>query len=408
MSDTKKATRRARGEGTITEVRKGYFVGQFDLGKHPTTGKRQRKKVTGSTKKEVADRLRELRKAHESGVNLSLRPATVAEVARLWLSQGAPTTRGKKSPATLTRLTERLERHLIPALGEVRISDVTHEHVERWLAAEAVGGRLDATTGKPRGQARETLLDYRKDVVQVLAWAKRRGYVERTIDARDIYMPEAAPSRPKRTLTTDEARRVMTACTEHRLGAYFALMLTLGMRPQEIDALRWSDLDLDEGVVTIERAMNRLSGGAPASIGSTKTAGSVRRLVMRPDLLPLLRARRAAQVADRLRSGPYWTTDDRWSDLVFTTEVGTPFFSTNLRREWERVRKAAEVQTITLYELRHSAASLYVEQGADLVQVADLLGHANTRMLERRYRHRVSDVVRLASVVDPIGKAAEA
>jgi integrase len=405
MSDKQ---RRPRGEGSIyQDTATGRWIGLYNVG--GPGGARQRKKVTGRTKTEVSNRLKELRKAQESGVDLTGRPTTVGEVARLWLEQGAPSTKGRKSEATLSRLTERIERHLIPGLGDLRIDALRHEHIEAWLAAEAKGGRIDAATGKPRGQSRATLADYRKDIAQVVTWAKRRRYIGAdAIDMSVVFMPAVAASAEKRTLSPEEAQRVLVACADHRLGTYFAMMLRLGMRPGEVDALRWSDLDLDAGSVRIERALKRGSGGAPLSIGTPKTDRSRRTLGLPAGLVSMLRSRRTEQIADRLRNGPYWTTDERWSDLVFTTEVGTPFYSSNLRREFAAICKKAKAPAITPYELRHSAASLYVEQGFDLVQVADLLGHTDTRMLDRHYRHKVAEIVTLAADADEFGTAAEA
>jgi len=76
--------------------------------------------------------------------------------------------------------------------------------------------------------------------------------------------------------------------------------------------------------------------------------------------------------------------------LVFTTEVGTPFDPSNLRRATRRLTAKAGVPSLSPNEMgRHSAASLLYDAGVPLDVIADLLGHTSTRRLEQHYRHRV-------------------
>lgn len=381
---------------------KGRWVGAIDLGRGPN-GMRDRRRVVGTTKTEVTKRLRELRIQAARGTDLALRPPTVAELVREWRRKAAPL---KKSPATLARLDRRLRQHVIPGVGHHRVDKLRPEDVERWLTAEAAAG-----------QALRTIQDYRGDLRQVLAWAERRRLITWNVAATAELPPDATRSAPKRSLTRQQRDRLYEAFEGDRSGPYFVVLAELGLRPGEADALAWTDVDLDLGVVSILRAMKRADGGRPLSIGEPKTNGSRRKLRLTTLATSALVRRSAQQTTERFAVGPAWSRDERWADLVFTSEVGTPVHPSNLRRTLAaaiRRTNAAPATDgnmpmepipldFTPYEVgRHTAASLLVDAGASPYQVADQLGHTTTRMLDRHYRHRISDVVDTAAAVERV------
>ena len=77
------------------------------------------------------------------------------------------------------------------------------------------------------------------------------------------------------------------------------------------------------------------------------------------------------QAERRLAAGSLWTSDPRWADLVFTSEVGTPIDPSHTRRDFKRMCTAANVPQLSLYEMRHTVASLMVDSELPLREVAD-------------------------------------
>ncbi len=106
-----------------------------------------------------------------------------------------------------------------------------------------------------------------------------------------------------------------------------------------------------------------------------------------------LARQRVTQAHQRLATGSTWADND----LVFATAVGTPINASNLRRSFSRLTARAGIGNWTPRELRHSAASLLSAAGVPIEEVMDLLGHVDTRMLERVYRHRVRPTVEAAA-----------
>ena len=160
-----------------------------------------------------------------------------------------------------------------------------------------------------------------------------------------------------------------------------------------MDALRWEQVDFENRTITVDHAIKRADGGRPLGIGPTKT-GNRRDVEMTDVLVSALRRHRKQQAERRLKVGPHWTSDPRWADLVFTSEVGTPIDPSHARRDFKKICAHADVPALSLYEMRHTVASLMVDADVPLREVADLLGHKDLEMVVKRYRHRTEGVVK--------------
>jgi integrase len=130
-------------------------------------------------------------------------------------------------------------------------------------------------------------------------------------------------------------------------------------------------------------------------VDEVKTEGSRRTIELPKDLRARLAEHRNAQRTERI-AAPLWA-DER---LVFATTTGTVIEPRNSRRQLAEICERANVPIVRPNELRHSCASLLSDAGVPLEQIADLLGHRSTDMLDRTYRHRLRPVVDVAARVD--------
>jgi integrase len=105
-----------------------------------------------------------------------------------------------------------------------------------------------------------------------------------------------------------------------------------------------------------------------------------------------LRVHRVAQAQERLVLGHTWPAE--WRDLVFVTSGGLPIDESNGRREPAAIARRAGVGSVGRYDLRHSACSLLSFYGVPNERIADILGHATTRMVDEVYRHPIAGVLR--------------
>lgn len=377
-----KPLRRARGEGSV------YYDADRDrwIGEITVNGRRRR--VTGRTQAEAAARLRQLDDTPRRQGRY-----TVGELAQEWSEAYQRT--GTRGPTTLSVRLERVRRHIIddPEIAGIPTDELEARDVERWLARKISAGYVDAA-GRHREYARSTIDSIRGDLSQILTWAvKRRQLDWNPATVAEVERPPKPP--PKRTLTAEQARALVAACRteEPRWGVYALTCLLLGLRPGEAAALRENRIDWTAGTVRIDTAMKRSSGGRPLELGPVKTSRS--RTVEAPaDLLAALRTIHLQNVEHRLLLGPAWPK--QWDGLLFVRDDGTPPYGGTLRKALRRICAAADldVDDLTIYELRHTFASLLDAAGVPVRDIVDALGHVDDRMFYRHYRHRPDPVVR--------------
>jgi integrase len=166
------------------------------------------------------------------------------------------------------------------------------------------------------------------------------------------------------------------------------LIAATGLRKGE--ALRWDRVALDDGVLKVAATLGRI--GNRLVISEPKTDRSRRTAPLFPAVVTMLRKHRAAQAAEQLRTGDQRTD----SGLVFTPELGAPVDPRNLLRVIEIAAKAAGVEHIGVHTLRHAAAVSWLEAGAYIKAVADLLARSSIAATGDVYGHPNDDTARAA------------
>lgn len=209
----------------------------------------------------------------------------------------------------------------------------------------------------------------------------------------------AAPrTRRFQPLTAAEARQFLQAASGNRLHALYELALRTGLRKGELLGLRWEDLNLDGGTASKHRSLQCTRTGGLTTL-HTKTRASERRIALPTECIHSLKRHREQQQDERRAVGTGWTD----SGLVFTTPAGSPLDPTNLTRRFGRLLSRAGLRRIRFHDLRHSTATLLLEQGVDLVVIKELLGHAHIGVTAGVYAHVRLRLQRQA--IDTLGNA---
>ena len=363
-------TRRGAGEvSNFKDPTNGRWRALVDVGAD-AAGRRRRNKVSGRTSAEVLLKLCEVQRDAEDGLASGGRHLTVAALAEQWLRHRS----GELSASPLEVRTWAVRQHLVPALGARRVRQLSAEDVSLFLQDLALAGYARASLEKVRGV-----------LIQVLRHAERQGLVARNVAA--LVPTPAGPRAEGRSLTVEQARALLEAAAGHPLQAAFVLGLTCGLRPGELLGLTWEDVDLDQGVLRISRAVSRVGG--TVQLGPTKTASSRRQLRLPAGTEDPLRQHRDRQLAQQNLTGAHWHD----LGMVFPTSRGTLLDPAKLRRSLRTVTEQAGLGRWHPHELRHSAASLLSAAGVPLEEVADVLGHASTRVTSATYRHKTTVTV---------------
>jgi len=188
----------------------------------------------------------------------------------------------------------------------------------------------------------------------------------------------------------EQAAAFLKVADGHPLRALFSVALACGLRLGEATGLRWSDVNLDTGELEIRQQIQRVN--KRLVLQDLKTAKSRRSLLLPQKCMTALRAHRTQQLERRLKAGPDWID----SGLVFATlrrnkegKIGGPIDPRNVLRILYRLCGAAEpkIPRRRFHDLRHSAASLLIAAGVELVEVSMLLGHSELRVTADLYSH---------------------
>ena len=353
--------RRGRGEGSIVKRSDGRWMAQADLGWQD--GKRRRKTLYGRTKREVQDKLRDTLHRQEHGLPPVPEQETVGAFLRRWLD----VRQGHLRPRTQERYGQVVNAHLLPHLERVRLAKLTPQDVATCLRrVEVAKGAYTA-----RG-AREIL---RTALNQALRWGLVPRNAAALTDAPRHQVRQIEP------LTPAQANTLLAAVEGHRLEALITVAVGLGLRQGEALGLRWEDVDLEAGVLSVRRTLER--AGTEPRFGAPKTARSRRTITVPGVVAAALRRHRTRQLEERLAAGPRW----RESGLVFTTSIGTAVDKSGLHKAFKAILRAAGLPDIRYHDLRHTAATLLLAQGVDVRTIMETLGHAHISMTLNTYAH---------------------
>jgi integrase len=171
----------------------------------------------------------------------------------------------------------------------------------------------------------------------------------------------------------------------------------MGLRQGEALGLRWADVDLAAGRVTVRWQLQRLPKGGGLALTRPKTEKSRRVLSLPATLAEWMRQHRAAQLQVRLAEGPRWVGwhtqiphgegKPQDADLVFPGWTGRPIDPTADSREWHRVLDLAKVPQIRLHDARHTAATMMLAAGVAPRVVMEILGHSQISLTMNTYSH---------------------
>lgn len=369
--------RGAQGLGSIHKrASDGLWCAVAQLGRDPTTGKRQRRSFYARTQKEALAKrkkfLRDLEDGLVSAAATKRKGYTVATWLDYWLANViAP----EREPTTLDGYTQTINKHVKPYIGGILLPALSPEHVEAWLKA------LRERTPRPVGLRTRQLALQRLRTALTEALRRREQTGVRFNAATPVRMPRG-PTRSVPPPNLEDARALLAAARGQRLEAFVIVILALGLRRGEALGLRWEDIDLDGRQVRIRRRVSYVSGLGVIVRSGTKMHPDQEWTVPMPMLaVEALRAHRARQARDRLPTG-----------YVFTTAAGGLLGPRSAEQFFARVRTIAGQEEKTLHQLRHDCASLLLAQGVPLWAVSQILRHKTPAVTAQYYAHLTAEV----------------
>lgn len=355
----------------IYKRKDGRYEGRYVIGKTPS-GKTRFGYVYAYQYAE-ARRMLIKKKAEYLNTKLSAPsayPVTLAEWVEHWMENELLGSIKASSRQTYQNL---LTRHLLPALGEYQLAQLTPGVIHGFVE------RLESS-----GLAESTIRSVYRLLTSALRYAQDEGIIQKNpcrkirIQRRER-IDQRVLSRPEQ----DKLRQ--SADSEEALSAL--LSLYTGLRLGEICALKWSDLNWDTGTITVRRTVQRIARTSGTDrtktllmIGTPKSAHSCRRLPVPEFILARLREK-------QLQSGE--------AEYIFGT-AGHVADPRTVQRRFKRLAHKLGIAGVHFHTLRHTFATRLLELGVDIKTVSTLLGHSSARITLDFYAHSLSEQQRAA------------
>jgi integrase len=362
------AKKRANGEGNIRKRADGRWEGRYTAGYHPETGKRIIKNVLGKTQAECKAKLK---KAIEESQSLDVGRAdeyTVAAWLRTWFELYA---KPHIRPSTMNYYHRNIEQHIIPAIGDIPLNKLTTRDLQKLCNDLQSNGRLRKVQKKEKpGLSNSTV----RGIHMMLHNALDRAMKEKLIlsnPTENCIIPKIEKQEMK-ILRPDPISSYLNAAERRNALPMFYLELVSGLRKGELTALLWSDLDIQNRTISVSKQYVKNPNGELA-LTRPKTETSVRKVSIPQEAVDLLISEH-----DKHPDNPYMFPSPITGEMYYPDSI------VNLHK---KILKDAGLPHIRFHDLRHTFATLALQNGVDVKTVSSMLGHYDAGFTLRTYTH---------------------
>jgi len=365
--------KRGRHEGGITKryARDGRLIGyqvqvRLPGGKRKTVG-------TAPSMKEARLLAQQAQVELSSGRLNGDRRQRLDDYLQAWIAS--------KAPGLAVKSTESYDlnrRRVAPLIGAIRLDVLEPSYIQQAYADLSRHGLSPLSVRQVHRLLHAAMQD-----------AVRLGLVP--VNPLDAVTAPRAPYREMNTLSVDEVHELFRTTRNDWLHPLWVVLVTTGLRLGEALALRWEDIDLDRGSLSVHRALQRQNRQGLVIV-DPKSASSRRTVELTQIAIDALRAHRKSWESRRDLLGADW----RGTSTVFASDVGSPLDPTNVGHRFGKAVKVAGLRRVRVHDLRHTAATLALQQGVNPKVVQEMLGHSSIMLTLGTYSHVVQPIRREA------------
>ena len=367
------AKRRANGEGSIRKRKDGRWEGRYTAGRDPVAGKAIYKNVLGKTQAEVKEKLRvAIEKSNTTP--LRIEQYTVGQWLDTWMENYAKLQVRASSYKTYQGF---IDNHIKPALGEIPLEKLTAMDLQRLYKHLLESGRVECTEArnKPKGLSVKTVRNINQMISSALNCA-----VEQRLIASNPTKGCVLPKLERKEMKILPPESLGTFFEEARRSGVFELYyidLATGLRRGELLGLKWSDIDLNKGVIHIRRQVLRQNGEVVEA--PLKTKNSYRNIAIGVETIQVLKGM------------------NQTDEYVFPSPYGGPMSPDSVLHMLQRVLKRAGLERIRFHDLRHTFSVLALQNGVDVKTLSAMLGHYSAGFTLDTYAHVTTSMQKQAA-----------
>jgi integrase len=370
--------RRQHGEGSVYQrKRDGRWVAVEDLGWR--NGKRDRREFTSAVLADALAKRQRFRDRRSDGFTMPKgRQPYVSEWMLHWLHNVAK--RKVEETTWHNSYRQKVTELICPYFERTFLHELCEEDIEDWhRELESV---TSARTGRPLSPS--TIGQCHRIMSTALKLAVVRGKLPRN-PCSNVTPPRAARPVPEPP-SADEVKRILARCETWENGCRWIVALKTGLRQGEALALRWSDIDLAAGTVSIRHSAARVQ--RERIVKEPKSAKSRRTIPLPASAASALRAHKESQSVASL------------GGLVFVSPRGAPVHPRADYGDWHALLDDLKIRLYRVHDCRHAVATMLLEEGTDPRVVQDIMGWSTVAMTEIYQHVRPALMARAMDVLD--------
>lgn len=361
------AKRRANGEGNIRKRKDGRWEGRYTAGRNPATGKAIYKNVLGKTQAEVKEKLK---KAIEEAKGLDVAKAesyTVGQWMDVWYEYYAKI---KVRPSSHKTYEGYIKNHIKPSIGNIPLTKLTTLDLQRLYQKLLTEGRVDRLEAKnqPKGLSSKTVRNINQAISSAMQLAIQQHLISH--DPTDGCALPKTEHREMQTLSADQLTAFLLEAKHSGVFEMYYIELATGLRRGELLGLKWEDIDFTTQTLRVRRQVGRIKGEVREA--PLKTKNAYRTISLGTDAVGILKQQR-----DKQPSSAY----------VFPGPTGGPIAPDSVLHMLHRVLDRAGLPEIRFHDLRHTFATLALQNGVDVKTVSGMLGHFSAGFTLDTYAH---------------------
>ena len=360
------AKKRANGDGSIRKRKDGRWEGRYVVGHDPITGKMVSRNVLGKTQAQVKEKLRT---AIENSKRLDYTQTgkyTVGQWMDEWFEAYAKV---KVRPSSHQTYKGYIENHIKPNIGDIPIEKLTSLQLQKFYRLLLTEGRIPRIESEkqPKGLSAKTVRNINQVISSAMDMAVRHKLILSN-PTEGCELPKVE-HREMKTLPAEQLGAFLREAKESGVYELYYMDLATGLRRGELLGLKWEDIDLQNGIIHVRRQVARVDGEVKEL--PLKTKNSYRNISISRDAVAMLTEMEA----------------HRSSEYVFPSSTGGPISPDSVNNMLHRVLKRAGLPSIRFHDLRHTFATLALQNGVDIKTVSGMLCHADPGFTLDTYAH---------------------
>ena len=360
------AKRRANGEGSIRKRSDGRWEGRYTAGHDPDTGKAIYKNVLGKTQAEVKDKLK---KAIEETAGLDVIKAekyTLGQWMDIWFENYAKV---KVRPSSHQTYRGYIDNHIKPHIGKIPLNKLSSLELQKFYKKLLGNGRVKRLESKsqPKGLSAKTVRNINQVISSALDLAKEQKLI--ASNPTDACALPKVEHKEMKTIPAEDLAKFLREARASGVYEMYYIELATGLRRGELLGLKWSDIDFANRVIRVQRQVARINGEIMEA--PLKTKNSYRNISISDDTAEVLKAQR--EKVD--------------SEYVFPSPNGGPISPDSVNHMLQRVLERAGLPKARFHDLRHTFATIALQNGVDIKTVSGILGHYSAGFTLDTYAH---------------------